>query len=255
MGESVGNEQAVAGPSASRIAVLLFALTFPTFIAWLYFMVFARPPGEHQANPALQAIYGTGKVIQFSLPVLAVLAFERRWPWPSRPHLRGLGLGLGFGLLVGAAILALYFGALRGTHYLKDTPPKIQAKLMEFGLPTPAGVLLLGIFISVIHSLFEEYYWRWFVFGSLERLVPLGLAMIVSALGFMGHHVIVLAIYFPGRFFALALPLSLGIAAGGVVWAWLYHRSGSLYSPWLSHLLIDASIMTVGYDLMFNYPA
>ena len=30
------------------------------------------------------------------------------------------------------------------------------------------------------------------------------------------------------------------------MWAWLYHRSGSLLGPWLGHALVDAAIF-VGY--------
>jgi len=74
-------------------------------------------------------------------------------------------------------------------------------------------------------------------------------AVAVSSLGFMAHHVIVLATYF-----GLASPVtwifSLGIAAGGAFWAWLYHRSGSLLGPWLSHLLVDAAIFAAGYEIV-----
>jgi uncharacterized protein len=42
---------------------------------------------------------------------------------------------------------------------------------------------------------------------------------------------------------------SLSVAVGGAFWAWLYQRTGSLYGPWLSHLLVDAAIFLVGYDL------
>jgi len=231
------------------------ALSFPSLMAWFYFIVLAKPPDQSEANPVMQVIYGAGKALQFSLPVLAVLVFERRWPRPAPPHLRGLGAGLAFGLVVAVAILLLYFGLLRGTHYLRETPAKLQAKLQEFDLATPARYVLGGLFLSVVHSLFEEYYWRWYVFGNLERLMPLGWAVVISALGFMAHHVIVLAFYFPGRSFSVALPLSLCIAGGGVAWAWLYHRSGSIYAPWLSHMIIDASIMVVGYDLLFHLAA
>jgi len=37
---------------------------------------------------------------------------------------------------------------------------------------------------------------------------------------------------------------------GGTVWAWAYHRSGSLVGPWLSHAAIDAAIFLVGYDMV-----
>ena len=37
---------------------------------------------------------------------------------------------------------------------------------------------------------------------------------------------------------------------GGVFWSWLYDRTGSLLGPWLSHLMIDAGIFWVGYELI-----
>jgi uncharacterized protein len=44
--------------------------------------------------------------------------------------------------------------------------------------------------------------------------------------------------------------LSAGVAVGGAFWAWLYERTGSIFGPWLSHLLIDAGIFWIGYDLI-----
>ena len=43
--------------------------------------------------------------------------------------------------------------------------------------------------------------------------------------------------------------LALAVAAGGALWAWLYHRSGALYGPWLSHACADAGLMAIGYVL------
>src|SRR5262249_22023903 len=113
---------------------------------------------------------------------------------------------------------------------------------------------LLAGFIAVIHSVLEEYYWRWFVFGRLRRLIRPASAAALASLAFMGHHVVVLAVFIPGweRFFTLALPLAFGLGVGGAVWSWLYHRSGSIYAAWISHLIIDASIMAVGYEMVFG---
>ena len=62
-------------------------------------------------------------------------------------------------------------------------------------------------------------------------------------------HVVVL-----GEFFkelpAVAWLLSSAVAVGGVFWAWLYDRTGSLLGPWFSHLIIDAGIFWVGYELI-----
>jgi membrane protease YdiL (CAAX protease family) len=65
----------------------------------------------------------------------------------------------------------------------------------------------------------------------------------------MAHHVLVLAWYFGWTSWATWL-FSVSVAIGGVVWCWIYQRSGSLVGPWLSHLLIDAAIFTIGYDMV-----
>ncbi|MBY0523854.1 MAG: CPBP family intramembrane metalloprotease [Gemmataceae bacterium] len=240
------------GTRGAWLGAMVFALVFPTVMAWVYFDALERPGTDRQPNPAMMIGYVVGKTLQFAFPVLCVLLLERRLPRPTAPNLRGLTFGLAFGIAVGAVILALYFLALRGTSLFRDTPAKIQTKLSEAGLLDPTRYIVLAVFISLIHSLMEEYYWRWFVFGTLERLTPWGWALGLSSLGFMAHHVVVLADYFPGRFWSLAIPLALCIAVGGAIWAWLYHKTQSIYAPWISHMLVDAAIMVVGYDLAFH---
>jgi membrane protease YdiL (CAAX protease family) len=231
--------------------IVLFALVWPTLGTTMYFVVLASPQGEApESNIALKAFYGFSKFVQFSLPVLWLGLSRQNWRFEAlRSH--GFGQGLAFGLLVSAAILGLYYGALQGTPYLQHTPAQLQAKLADFGADEPTRFLALAVFISFVHSFLEEYYWRWFVYGEMRQLVPIVVAMIVSSLAFMAHHVVVLAVYFPGRFLTAALPLSLGIAIGGIFWCWLYERTGSIFATWISHFLIDIAIMIVGYDLAF----
>jgi hypothetical protein len=150
-----------------RDAVAIFlAMILPTVAAWLYFVELAQPAGTGP-NPFLQTCYSGSKVIQFSFPLVFFWIAYRRFPRPRPPGTRGLGLGIAFGLTISAAMLALYFGALRHTVLLERARPELQVKVAQFGLPTPLGFILLGSFLSVIHSLLEEYYWRWLVFGEL----------------------------------------------------------------------------------------
>jgi membrane protease YdiL (CAAX protease family) len=241
-----------ARPAASfRWLALVFAMSFPSFMAWLYFVFLAQP--EASKGFLVLAAYVLGKIVQFGFPLLWVWSFERHRLKPALPSFRGLAFGLTFGLLAAAILLVAYYGVLRGHRLLADTPSKVLAKITEFHAETPARFLFFAAFISVAHSLMEEYYWRWWVFGELRRLLAFVPAMLLSSLAFMAHHVIILAVYLPGQFWSAAVPFSLAIAVGGAVWAWLYHRTKTIYSSWISHLLIDAAIMLVGYDLVFMY--
>jgi membrane protease YdiL (CAAX protease family) len=234
-------------------AALVFAMLFPTVMAWWYFVSLASGgPVTSGGDPFMIAAYTLGKVVQFGFPLAYVWSFERQQLGLAAPSMRGLAWGLAFGALVVAGMIALYLGVLRHSPWLADTPGRVQDKIREFGVETPARFLAFAAFLSVAHSLMEEYYWRWFVFGRLRRYFPLGLALVLSSLAFMSHHVVVLAVLFPKRFWVLALPISLAVAVGGAVFAWLYERTGSLYSPWVAHMLIDAAIMTVGYDMLFG---
>lgn len=231
--------------------VLAACMVLPSLLSWLEFVALAR--GDGQANGVQQIALAAGKLLQFSLPVVCFCLLERRWPWPGLPNLRGLKRGLAFGLVVAGAMLALYVGFLRGTPVFVTTADMVRHKLAEFNLDSRLAFILFAAALCVVHSLLEEYYWRWFVFGWLRKLMPPVGAMLLSSVAFMGHHVIILGIYFPGNFWTAALPFSLCVAGGGFIWAWLYHQTGSIWAPWLSHLIIDSAIMIVGYDLVFGW--
>jgi CAAX protease family protein len=71
----------------------------------------------------------------------------------------------------------------------------------------------------------------------------------ISSVGFVLHHIILLGTYFDWALLPTTV-FSVAVAIGGVVWTWLYHRSGSLLGPWMGHLLIDVGIFLVSYDLV-----
>ncbi len=230
---------------------LLFALVFPTAMTWFYFVVMSQQAG--QDNPGLRLAYTAGKAIQFLFPLVYVGCFEPGLLFrkPRRPTMAGFGWGTGFGLAVGGAIIGLYFTILRGSAWMAQVPEQIRLRLEQFGLASPGGFLGMAVFYSVVHSFLEEYYWRWFAFARLRRYLPLAAAIVVSSVGFALHHVVLLYVYFPGQV-ALFVFFALGVAVGGAFWAWVYHRSGSLYGPWLSHLLVDAALMAIGYALLWQ---
>ncbi len=233
------------------------ALTLPTLVTWLYFVALAEAPSAVQ-----QGAYAIGKVVQFGLPVVWVWwVLGRGWRGrrsseaqvpPGGRDLQGrrdVLLGLAFGLAVMGAMAGLYYYGLKPAGLFKGPATEVREKIAAFGVHTLASYIALAAFYSLAHSLLEEYYWRWFVFGHCCRWLPLPWAIVVSSVGFAAHHVLVLGTYF-GYSSPLTWLFSAGIVIGGAFWAWLYRRSGSLLGPWLSHALVDAAIFVIGWDLV-----
>lgn len=234
-------------PYRAAWAAIAFAMLFPTLVTWVYFVALADSATELQ-----QTAYGIGKTLQFVFPIAWALVIERYRVRITRPQRAGLVEGIVFGVMIFAGALALYYAWLNPIGYLSPASAAgeaVRRKVASFGVQTVLGYAALGTFYSVVHSFLEEYYWRWFVFGRLRERVSLGVAIVVSSLGFMLHHILVLGFYL-GWLSPATWLFSLAVAIGGAAWAWIYHRSDSLWGPWLSHLLIDAAIFAVGYDLV-----
>ena len=231
-----------------RLALIVVAALLPTFAAWLYFVVWAH-------TPWMRVLYGISKVVQGSLPLIGWWALEmrRRPAWSGRRSgwPRAAAAGIISGLVLGGPVLAAYAaGPLRAWLPLDEASARIHTLLVDFGAATPARYLLLALGLSVAHSLFEEYYWRWFLLGQLRERLPFALALLLGSLAFASHHWIVVDSFLGGEDRILTTLLTLLVAAGGALWGWLFHRHRTLLAPWLAHLLVDGALMLVGWQLV-----
>lgn len=236
----------IAPALASRrdVSAVAFALLFPSLLTWAYFIALAGSAAGWQL-----AVKSIGIAIQIGLPLCWSVCVQRQQL--SRPRLQRDGLLIGG--MIGVAIVAAMFGAyhfwLKPSGAFAAAAEEIQEKVIGLGIDSAAKFAALGAFYALLHSLLEEYYWRWFVFAQLSRVMRLGPAIAISAVGFMAHHVIVLSVFFGWGSF-LSLFLSFGVAVGGVIWAWLFHHCRSLFAPWLSHALVDAGIFLIGFEIV-----
>ena len=249
-------------PSPGEKPALVIALLFPVVAAYFYFVV----AGE---STWLRSIYAVSKVVQFGFPVAWMAWAEGRQALRSLMHLpaagvsghtpgstarplAGLPAGLATGLLMAGGLAGAYALVLRGGELMAAMAPRIIARIDSIGAATPVRYLLLALFLSILHSWLEEYYWRGFVFARLRRRLGSVAAVVVSSLGFAAHHVIVLDAFLGPQHRGTTVMFSLVVAAAGALWAWLYVKNRSLLSPWLSHLCVDIAIMAVGYDLAWG---
>lgn len=233
-----------------RVIALIFAMTYPTLLTWIYFTALKDSPGAWQ-----QAAFGIGKFIQFAFPAFWVFVIQRRSLSLRWPTSHGWGVAFALGVFEVSAGLALYFIWLKPAGIFAEPLKEMVQKLRGFGLDSRVGFFALAIGYSLVHSWLEEYYWRWFVLRELDGRAnekaksQRTRAILISSLAFAAHHVLVLAGYF-GWYSPWTYLLSAFVAVGGGLFGWLYLRSKSLYAAWLAHALADAVIFLIGYDLL-----
>ncbi len=184
------------------------------------------------------------KVWIFAFPVAWTFFVEARPVARPRPSATGLGLGIASGLLGAAVVVLAYTYALRE----RIDPAAIREMARANHLLTPVAYLSVAAYICAANSLLEEYVWRWFVFGRLEQLCPRPLAVILAAAAFTLHHSVILATQFGAEICVVG---SLAVFVAGVTWSWIYARTRSIWSAWISHALIDVAVFWVGWDLLF----
>jgi membrane protease YdiL (CAAX protease family) len=247
--------------SRGNLALLWLAATFPTGAALIYFVLLLDHPGAPVA-------YAASKVVQFLLPAAAlysVLAARRRQRAleavtprgttvgdDSRPGAAGppmlAGLAAGILLSTGALVTRLLLSA---DPALGDLAGAVALRIASYSLSEPARYVAFALFLSLAHSALEEYYWRWFLLGGLiQRGIAKSRAILVSSLAFTAHHVVVVAGYVPRDRWPLVVLGSAGVLVAGLVWSWLFLRWRSVRSPWVSHVLVDLTVLALGWELV-----
>jgi membrane protease YdiL (CAAX protease family) len=225
---------------------LIFTLIFPTILTYIYFVILSSHSPELQ-----KLVYGIGKSIQFSFPfIFSYLYLKDRFKIPSLKR-KDLIIGGGVAIVLSAIAIIIFNYWVLNSNIIEIVRPAIIQKLNEANLTSKASFIAIAFFYSIIHSLMEEYYWRWFVFRNLNILLSNKVSLIISSIGFMSHHVIVIGIYF-GFESIFTYIFSAVVAMYGGFWAWLYEKSGTLYGAWLSHAIIDILIFYIGYQVVFN---
>jgi membrane protease YdiL (CAAX protease family) len=204
--------------------------------SWLYFVVLDNAI-------AIQIGYFLTKALMLTAP-LALLYFGFSIPkFTLRPEPKlSLALGLSTGLMIAGLILGVYF--IFPQHF-NQFSPIITAKITEIGILKFYWPVV--IVISLLHSLFEEYYIRWYVVGGLStKLTPVR-AILIGNIIFTIHHYIILS-----QFVSWPLVIFLGtfVGIGGCIWSYIYHRTGSLLGAWISHACADIAVFIAAYFLI-----
>lgn len=144
------------------------------------------------------------------------------------------------------AVIMIAFFALRKFIDFSSVTESLTA---DAGV-TRENFIFVALYIALVNSLLEEFFFRGFCFFGM---LPLGapFAYIASALLFSAYHVAFMDGWLSPVIFALAL---LGMALGGCIFAFLNHKTESLLPSWLVHMASNLATNLIGiimfYDLL-----
>lgn len=159
--------------------------------------------------------------LAFLLPVVLIFAWKRiHWKYLGFRRFEWKTLGLGCGLLIGSYILILLHNLIL-VGLGVDTQGETILRLIEM-LESPGWFFLVGV---VFAPLVEEIFFRGFVFQGFRQKYGWVSAMLLSSAVFAVAHLDPVALI---PTFILGLLL-----------AYLYHRSNSLWPGIILHFLVN----------------
>ncbi len=226
-----------------RTFLLILFSTLPFFASLLYFLPTDPPPW-------FMIPMGLTKAFIFVAPFIFWKTLKLPGSWRDFPLLKGASrprswaLGITIGALMSAVIYI-------GFHFILDAEVRSEALKRIGGKIEILGIRehywIYGIVLSFVHSLLEEFYWRFFVFNAWKAKMPKGApllwAHLCAGFAFTLHHFSVTIHYFD---LGLGLLLGLGVWVAGVVWSYTYEKERSFLAVWISHIIADLALISIG---------
>lgn len=182
------------------------------------------------------------KVVLFLLVPLGYFGIFRAWDslkalflLKKRELAVALALGIGaFGVITGGYMLVSKFFNLDDAIWLMTAEGGVN----------PENFVYVSIYISLVNSMLEEFFFRGYAFLNLKSLTSRPFAYLFSAVLF--------AIYHLGMVSGNGNPLIWGgalilLTASGLILNALNEHSGSILTSWLLHMCANLGINAVGF--------
>lgn len=153
----------------------------------------------------------------------------------SLKHVLFLALGV-YVLIIGTYfILGPFFDFTNVTNSLEN----------NIGV-TPRNFVFVALYVSLVNSLLEEFFFRGFAFLTLKKATSRKVAYGFSACAFALYHIGIMTSWFSIFLFIL---LIISLVAAGVLFNWLNEKNESIYASWFVHMFANFAINTIGFIL------
>jgi len=108
---------------------------------------------------------------------------------------------------------------------------------------TKSNFIFYGLYLSLVNAMFEELFFRGFIFLELCKLTKRSYAYIFSASAFAIYHLANINGWFNPYLLAIAL---LGLLAGGLLFNYLDEKNKTFINSYFVHFCADVGIVIVG---------
>lgn len=185
------------------------------------------------------------KIIFFlALPMLyfikdkqAFADFKRLFIFKKSGILKALLLGIGIYLVI---LIGFFL-----TRNIIDYSNVTSSLTSGMGI-TAENFIYVSLYISLMNSFLEEFFFRGYGFITLKKYTSRKVAYIFSSALFAIYHIGMLFEMFN---FAVLLLLLFGLIVGGCIFNFLNELNDNIYPSWFVHMFANFAINTVGFIL------
>ncbi len=150
----------------------------------------------------------------------------------------GLGISIFIFILVSYFILGNIFDLSNITNSLTN----------DIGVNID-NYLYVSIYISIVNSFLEEFFFRGFSFLILKKYSSFRLSLFFSSITFSLYHIAIMISWF--NIWTLLL-LIVVLFIGGLIFNYINLKYENIYSSWLVHMFANIAINILGFILFLN---
>lgn len=185
------------------------------------------------------------KVLFFlALPMLFFVFWREEWR-EFKALFRFQKKGLLISFLLGAVIFSVILGGYFALRGIIDFSGVTTSLTSGMGI-TADNFVWVAIYISIMNSFLEEFFFRGFGYITLKKYVNAKFAYLFSPVLFAVYHVGMLVGMFHPAVLAL---LMFGLIVGGLIFNALNEKLGNIYPSWFVHMAANFAINTIGFIL------
>ena len=216
----------------------------------LFILIILPPAFILLSREFFEASYFTSSIYKliFLFPILfRILAEKKKFKEALTEHfslsafkkniLKAFGIGIAF--------IAIYLS----TFYLFKDHLNLDntiAQLNEMASINVSNILAIGLYIIVLNSLLEEFFWRGFLFDKLFTTIRPWLAYLITGIAFSFHHMVFYYNWFEPVYLVI---ITVGLSIYAMLMNLIFAKTKDLFTCWLVHACADIAQIFIALKL------